>query len=199
MANEEQLAKELERITTEIREAVSQRHVPSLELYSRQLELQRELGRIRGTEFAERVDEPRLRVGFEWHVTAGFAQDTILACDLVNPDERGRSVLFRFRSVIETRFGGLNDELLDEHPLFGKGLDVVGFYIVRNSSWKESMGKAMSHHSGFDSTAWSDLNHYLFRDKGGELGCLAKGFDWKVSTASIKEICDRLRDVSGPL
>jgi len=193
MTTENEFEKELERVAAEIREASAARRLPNQDLFSRQLELERELGRARGTEYAERLDEPRLHVGFEWHVSAAFAQDTILACDLVNPDERGCSVVFRFRNVIETRFGGLNDEVLEAHPLYGKGLDVVGFYIVRNSSWKELMRAALIQHSGFDPVGWNEVKHYLFRDKGGELSCLAKGLDWQVSTTSIHEIRQRLR------
>jgi hypothetical protein len=40
-----------------------------------------------------------------------------------------------FDGVYEVQFGGVNDEAIEGHPLFGAGLDLYAAHAVLNSEW----------------------------------------------------------------
>ena len=42
-------------------------------------------------------------------------------------------VLIQFNRVVEFKFGGINDEVIESHELGGKGMDICGSFIVQNS------------------------------------------------------------------
>jgi hypothetical protein len=190
MENAEDVARQLQQVRGQIDAAIAARRLPGFELDDQRLILERRLASIQGEEYAEPLDRIQVVVGFDWWVHAGFGSETLLACGLQRPQGEENSVLFRFGGVVETHFGGINDEVLDAHPLYGKGMDVCGFFIVRNSSWKATVRDAMSRHDAYDARSWDDVTHYLFRDKPGELSCLAKTLEWQVSALSLARIRD---------
>lgn len=156
----------------------------------RLLELERQLCRHRGEEFADELDV-KIGVGFEWHVVVGFTSEPVLFCPLLKPEGAKRSVAFEFVESVETSFGGLNDEVLEGHRLYGRGLDVCGFFVVRNSAWKRSVQAAMKRHPSYDEPRWERIEHFLFRDKAGELSCLATGFRSRLLEESVQELRER--------
>ncbi len=155
------------------------------ERQARRLRLERELCRVRQDEFADAL-ELDLPVGMQWTSVTTLDGQAYLVCELTSG--AARSVVFRFKSPVETRMGGLNDEVLESHELFGKGLDVCGFFVVRNSHWKAQMQQAMSVHPCFDPSDWSSMEHYLFRDKAGEFSCLARGYEYWLSDEGLKTV-----------
>ena len=57
------------------------------------------------------------------------------------------------------------------------------------------MREAMAVHPAFDGAGWGRLQHYVFREKGGEFCCLAKSFEWRVVNVPILDIRERVRGI----
>lgn len=202
---ENRLQRELDKLNEEIEKEHKQQKMPDLQLMlerdSRRLLLERKLSKLKGIEYAEPL-EIDLPVGFDWHAAFSFRGDSYLLCDLSGEaNNLYKSVVIRFINAMEARFGGLNDEVFDQHPLYGKGLDICGFFLIQNSSWKLSLQEKMQTHSCYDADLWSSIKHYLFRDKGGEIACLATNLEHWFSKNSIDDlrlkIIDLMKEPSG--
>ena len=83
-----------------------------------------------------------------------------------------------FLAVEESKFGGINDEVIDSHELSKKGMGICGSYIVCNSNWIEKLREQNRIHNNFDEESWKKLKHYIIRTKDGEFSCIAS--DWKI-------------------
>ncbi len=194
--NEMELQRELDQLNEDIARETKRRVMPDaklmLERGTRILVIERKLSEIRNLEYAEEIDID-LIVGFDWYCVSSFREDTYLVCDLLGDrKDKYKSVIFRFTHSVETRFGGLNDEVLDQHPLYGRGLDICGFFVVKNSEWKSSLQNKMKTHICYNEKFWSKVEHYLFRDKGGEMACLATGTEYWLSTDSVDDFRKRI-------
>lgn len=99
-----------------------------------------------------------------------------------------RTVVLTFDSVEEVFFGGLNDEVFESHELIGRGLDVYGEYLIKNSSLKDNLKEKNKVHDCYDESYWSSLEHYLIRTKDGEFSCLAKSFSLKAYELAVGEV-----------
>lgn len=195
--NEMELQRELDQLNEDIARETKQRVMPDaklmLERGTRILLIERKLSEIRNLEYAEEIGID-LIVGFDWYCVSSFTEDTYLVCDLPGDrQDKYKSAIFRFTHSMETRFGGLNDEVLDQHPLYGRGLDICGFFVVKNSEWKSSLQNKMKTHECYNEKFWSEVEHYLFRDKGGEIACLATDIDYRLSSDSVDDFRKRLK------
>lgn len=135
--------------------------------------LERQIAAFRGDEYAECV-EFGICLGLDWTVVGGFSKDAKLCCNIL--DTCG-SVIITFSSTMAMRLGKLNDEVIEGHPLYQKGLDVVGAFIVNNSRWLEGFRSVMQLHDQYDDDLWRRMRHFMFRGKEGDFECLAVGFD----------------------
>ena len=183
MSSERELEKALQGVRSEIEQVLGRRRLEELsdmdELDGRRLELERALARIRGQEYAEPATvEAPVNWGWNWHVSLSFTADARVTCEPVNPSDSADSVVFLFRNPEDCRFGGLNDEVFERHPLHGRGLDLLGLFIVRNSIWKAELEEANRAHPAFDEQYWARLSHYILRGKAGEFACIASGASW---------------------
>jgi hypothetical protein len=48
------------------------------------------------------------------------------------------------------------------HPLYGRGLNGYGAYVVANSNWLRELLEINRVHDQFDPAAWKGLRHFLF-------------------------------------
>jgi hypothetical protein len=183
---------ELEYIRKEIEVELRQGFLPDLSnrrrRNERRLVLEREIAAATGDEYAEPLALDVV-VGDEWHLIAGFFSSVVLLCGDV--DAQG-SNLFEFSHTQEIRFGGLNDEVFDSHPLNGKGLDAYGLFVVKNSRWKDQLHNAMLVHPSYSEVWWSKIKHYILRGKGGELSCLSRGYERRALQKNILELRSRV-------
>lgn len=152
----------------------------------RRLQLERELAAAAGDEYAERLPLEHV-IGIEWHVVSNHGRATALLCGDVGAST---SVLFRFDNTEEFRVSGLNDDV-DRHPLVGKGLGPYGLYMVRNSRWKSELLDAASSESPYRIEWASGFEHFILRGKGGELSCLARGYEERLVPEGILSIRER--------
>jgi len=190
------LQQKLEDIKKQERELIERRVLEDVVVLDKRfrakLSLERRIASIKQIEFAEELPI-RLELGFNWYLMSGFSMDPMLVCDLFNQVER--SVTFCFEGCVDSRFGGLNDEVYEEHSLYGKGLGLTGFFVVRNSRWLSEIEKAMSVHPSYDPSLWREYKHYLFRDKGGEFSCLAKSDSYQVNDYPVSKVADFIRSL----
>lgn len=152
--------------------------------WRRMLELQRHIAGYRGEEYAESI---RLGVplGFEWNAVLGFGTATLLAA-LDRPADL--SVAIKFDGVQGTKMEALNDEVFEEHPMYGRGLDIMGPHVVVNSGWRAAIHDGMKSHPSYKKFLWDRMKHFLFRDKGGDFHCLASGFTVVHLAVSISDL-----------
>jgi hypothetical protein len=181
---------ELDAIIKEVESERNKRILPEPKVWlvrnERQLLLERELAADAGDEYA---DELRIEhvIGDEWHVVSNFGRETALICGDVGAST---SVLFHFKNTEEFRVSGLNDDV-DRHALVGKGLGPYGLYMVKNSRWKRELLDAASS-EGPQRVEWaSGFEHFILRGKGGELSCLARGYEERLISEGILSIRQR--------
>jgi hypothetical protein len=92
-----------------------------------------------------------------------------------------------FHGVYEVRFGGLNDEAIEGHPLWDKGLAAYAAHEVIHSKWiTESERRNSVHRSHKD--GWHDrLKHYVLCFHDQTLECLASEIHVARFTGSYRE------------
>jgi hypothetical protein len=104
--------------------------------------------------------------------------------------------LVEFKRCSSAKLGSPNDEVLEGHPLAGKGLEPYSAQLVKSSRWLAELQTINSVHRGYRPETWSKRNHYVlwFHDKTFE--CIAEGFDVELYECSIAELlakaCRRL-------
>jgi hypothetical protein len=170
------------------------------ELYS----AEREVAKVRGGEYAVPCD-----LGVSWdtgapmpHLLKGsYRTFLIFILRESNPAWDGTSVnivdpssgaveplaLVEFECAT-VKFGSPNDEVLEGHPLHGKGLMPYGAHYVMNSHWAKELEEINKVHSGYDPERWKDLRHYLLAFHDEMFECLATGHKVETHRTSMKEL-----------
>jgi hypothetical protein len=178
---------------------------------SQRLEAERELADLRGDEYAVDLDLsitwdigaplPHLLANERKVFVVFYLSEPAPGWDgtwvqVVNPaDEHAASLgVVEFTSVHSVKFGGPNDEVMEGHPLSGKGLSPYGAHRVVNSRWiaeEEQINSVHSMHRG----GWHDsLNHYLFCFHDSMFECLAHGVTAWRRNASPRDLLHELTD-----
>jgi hypothetical protein len=95
--------------------------------------------------------------------------------------------LVEFTGVHTVLFGGPNDEALNGHHLYGKGLQPYAIHEVRDSSWiseAEHVNSVHPYHQG-GWHAW--LRHFVITFHDETLECLARDIRAQTRTSSFPE------------
>ena len=66
-----------------------------------------------------------------------------------------------FRHPAGVRYSDVNDEVIEAHPLAGRGLKPYGTFIVVNSRWLEELRACHSVHRQYDEARWMASQHYM--------------------------------------
>ena len=74
------------------------------------------------------------------------------------------------------KFGTVNDEAANGHPLFEKGLELYSAHTVENSNWIEELKTIHKVHPYYNEDSWDDQKHFLlfFHDEMFEI--IAEGY-----------------------
>lgn len=115
------------------------------------------------------ADEQALRVGY-------------IGRDANAPDDL-RVVVVSFVRPYAHMFGPPNDEALDGHPLWGRGLGFYGAFRVVDSSWIRGLVKMNSVHERHDPKVFERFEHYILTFHDSTLECVAEGFDFETHSA----------------
>ncbi|HEY6503634.1 MAG TPA: hypothetical protein VIZ28_06625 [Chitinophagaceae bacterium] len=98
-------------------------------------------------------------------------------------------VLVTFFQSLSHRFGIVNDEAADGHPLNEKGLETYRAHIIENSTWIEEHRQIHKVHHRYSDKHWIGYKHYLlfFHDEIFEV--IFSG-DYKIETfnSTMKEL-----------
>jgi hypothetical protein len=77
-------------------------------------------------------------------------------------DDNDTLAMTIFSGCHSFRFGIVNDEASNGHPLYHKGLNIYKAHIIENSSWIEELKKIHKVHPRYSSKKWEGYKHYLF-------------------------------------
>ncbi len=85
-----------------------------------------------------------------------------------------------FRRCLAHRFGPPNDEALEGHPLYGRGLEMYGAHLVARSSWISELERRNRVHRSHNPELYANWKHYVlcFHDETFE--CIAEGHSIEV-------------------
>jgi hypothetical protein len=83
--------------------------------------------------------------------------------------------LVQFLGCRVFQFGGPNDEVMNGHPLYGKGLSPYGAHRVANSRWLAEQQRINSVHWQYDPSSWLGTYHYVLLFHDSLFECLANG------------------------
>lgn len=154
---------------------------------TRRLQLERELAAAAGTDYAEEVPLDHV-IGYEWHIIANNAGSVVVVCGDGNGET---SMLFQFNSVEKFRVDFPSNES-GVCSYDGKGLGTYGLYVIQNSPWRrDALATASRELFSYDEVWWSAFRHFVLRDKGADLSCLARGYECRLVSEGIESIRDR--------
>jgi hypothetical protein len=123
------------------------------------------------------------------------------------PNERGIEIvniktvkrkiaIVEFRRCVSAKIGSPNDEVLEGHPLYGKGLKYHAAAMVKNSAWIKEIESINNLHNQYNPAYSLDLNHYLIPFKDSTFECIATSFEVNVVEGTMKnalmDCCKRL-------
>ncbi len=83
-------------------------------------------------------------------------------------EESERFAIIYFNDCADFKLGYPNDEGLDDHPLYGRGLTFYAAHEVVNSSWIRQVGFSLANY-----------HHYILTFKDSTFECIATGFEVK--------------------
>ena len=101
-------------------------------------------------------------------------------CRLSEPEETGGIALVRFTGRYSHMFGFPNDETLQGHPLFDRGLSYYRVFRVEDSSWVRRLERINSVHHRHDPARFEQLNHFIFTFHDSTFECVAREFECEV-------------------
>jgi len=81
--------------------------------------------------------------------------------------------IVEFRNYLSYSFGSPNDEALNGHPLYGRGLENYAVFEVIESSWIKELEKRNSVHPMHSPQAFQSLHHYVFTFHDSTFECVA--------------------------
>lgn len=124
-------------------------------------------------EFAREIEwKPRGSVGSPCPQVLSSGNRTFLIYYIDEPEKdwdetTNTLVLVEFERANSHRFGIVNDEAADGHPLYEKGLNVHAAHIVEDSTWIKELKQMHMVHPRFSESHWTNYKHYLlfFKDE----------------------------------
>jgi hypothetical protein len=88
----------------------------------------------------------------------------------------------RFHLAHTHLFGAPNDEALEGHPLWNRGLDFYGVFRVDQSSLIRRLAAMNSVHKRHSYSAFDELVHYIFTFQDSTFECVARSYEIVIET-----------------
>jgi hypothetical protein len=95
--------------------------------------------------------------------------------------------IVHFEHAYEHKFGGPNDEVIQGHPLYGKGLCAYGAHVVANSPWIREVRSINSVHRQYRAESYDSLKHYLLLFHDDMFECLAESYSIRTVRMSFAD------------
>jgi hypothetical protein len=117
--------------------------------------------------------------------------------NMVGPDTGDQLVaLVRFESPNAHMFGPPNDEAFSGHPLASCGLSPYAVFEINDSSWLRRLERMNSVHPHHDRVRFmANRRHFVFAFHDTTFECIAKGFTFEVTRASLQSVLPRMLTV----
>lgn len=109
--------------------------------------------------------------------------------------ERDEVACVRFGNAWAHSFGSPGDETLNGHPLWGRGLSPYAASEVHHSSWIRSLERMNSVHSNHTPAMFDGLRHFIFTFHDSTFECVAKGYECRVVSGSMKSVTASLASI----
>ena len=100
----------------------------------------------------------------------------------------GGVAVLRFSSPLAVLHGVPNDEALNRHPLWNRGLGFYGVYRIENSTWKAQMQDRRRAERSLTAPVWTDATHYVVTMHDSTFECLATGMTAELCSEAIAEV-----------
>jgi hypothetical protein len=104
----------------------------------------------------------------------------------------GGVALLRFSSAVAVFHGVPNDEALERHPLWSRGLGFYGVYRIEDSTWKTQMQDRGVRRDRQPPPVWSDVTHYVVTMHDSTFECLAKDMTSELRSEAIADVVAEL-------
>jgi hypothetical protein len=142
----------------------------------------------------ELTDFPQQSAGAPMPLLLAQDGELVLAYEL-SDSETEYFAIVAFDGVATHRFGPPNDETLEGHPLYGKGLESYGVYEVQSSSWIRALERMNRVHPAHRSAVFSRYRHFIFTFHDTMLECVARGVRSVVRAAYAERagLLDKMR------
>jgi hypothetical protein len=153
------------------------------------------------------TDIPQSDVGAPEPVVFSNEQKTVLGYRLVdnigwdtakveNPGPELAGIIeFRFCKAL--MFGPPNDEAIDGHPLYDRGLASYSAFRVVNSSWLRKLERMNRVHERHDTKLFEKYKHFIFTFHDSVVECIAEGYEASTVESEVmvaemqKRLCRR--------
>ncbi len=93
--------------------------------------------------------------------------------------------------------GPPNDEGLEGHPLYGRGLDCHNCFEVRGSSWIRCFERMNRVHMSHDSAQFGRYRHFIITFQDSTFECIAERYLVSMQTGSPAEVVRHASALSG--
>ncbi|HVG19402.1 MAG TPA: hypothetical protein VNI02_10135 [Blastocatellia bacterium] len=101
--------------------------------------------------------------------------------------------LVEFEMCWSCMFGSPNDETLNGHPLYSRGLTPYGAFEVEGSSWIRALERTNSVHPRHDPKRFESLHHYVFTFHDSTFECVAEGYKITEHEGTIAELMPEMQ------
>lgn len=169
------------------------------------LSLERQLAATRGEEYAETIPFPvKWDCGTPLPHLLRNDHRTLLAFLLSEPDPNwdGTTVkltsaaaptpeplgMVEFDYCVAAKLGAPNDEVIEGHPLHGRGLEAYRAQRVINSRWIKEVEAINSVHRLYRPERWHELQHFIFWFHDSTFECLARSYKVETHRLSVREL-----------
>jgi hypothetical protein len=105
----------------------------------------------------------------------------------VDPGSAERFAFVRFRSPLMHVFGPPNDEALEGHPLWRRGLDYYGVFRVDQSSLVRRLALTNRVHLQHSWSLFEKQNHYIFTFHDSTFECVAESIEVETAPSTWDE------------
>lgn len=114
-------------------------------------------------------------------------------------DDPEKSAVVSFKGACSHMFGMPNDEALDGHPLYSRGLRSHAAFEVISSPWVRQLERINSVHDGHDPRWFDDDRHFVVTLKENMFECVAEGYEVREFEASPAVAVQHFLRTSGHL
>lgn len=106
----------------------------------------------------------------------------------LNTEHDDLTALVQFTRCYSYKFGGVNDEVINGHPLYTHGLEAYEAHEVLNSNWLKQQEKINAVHTNYSHALWENRKHYLFAFHDDLFECIADGYEVAVYRGRIEAV-----------